>query len=172
MGPATSLFGPDYFSAAREAAASWPQAALIVASLALPDNRVEMGVYQDRLESKGPIVVRTGKGRAVIGIKGYEVDLDGNAFHEPDQRPGVVVGVVDPRQQHVLEGDTPATLKRVGAQRFHEGRQRIFLIDRHDEAARLVVGGVERNGKVNQDFAAEPDDHVGDARRRDGHVPP
>src|SRR5213592_195387 len=79
-----------------------------IAPLALADEGVEAGLSQHRLEAQDRRLLRTPEPGVGEFVEGNQVDFAAHPAQELHQAPGVLLGVVDPRQQHVFEGEPPA----------------------------------------------------------------
>ena len=99
------------------------------------------------------------------------VDVGAGAAQEPHHRLGVGSGVVDAVDQHVLVADAPAGRLPVGARGGHHVRDGPAAVERDEEVAQRIAGGVEadRQGPLGPQ-PGEPLDPRDHARRRDRDV--
>ena len=95
---------------------------------------------------------RSGDGAAIgrfpPGVVDNQVEPRRESFQVVGQVPGIVVAVVDPRDQNIFHEQNVAPGQRVVPQGLLESRQVVLPVDRHQTAARLVVGRVQAHRQL------------------------
>src|SRR5262249_61022232 len=81
-----------------------------------------------------------------------QVHFGPNAVEQFDKAPRVFVGIVDAVEHHVFERQPLAFAERVLAAGFHQVRERILAIDRHQLRTLFFGGGRERDRQTGADL--------------------
>ena len=80
-----------------------------------------------------------------MGIEWNHVDLARNIAQQLGKLARLLFGIVDAAQQDIFEGNALAPRYRQRAAAIEQLLERIFAIDRHQFAAQLIVGRVQRD---------------------------
>lgn len=142
-----------------------------VGATTVADQGEKAAVAEDLLEFFYPDRFGAPEGEWRGLVVGQQVDPAGEFPQQVGEPLGVLGRVVDPGEQDVLDEDHLSAAQGKGAQGFHEPGQGIGAIHRHQPVAGGVVGGVERDGEIHFDVAAEIPDPFHQAAGGDGEPP-
>src|SRR5690348_94068 len=113
-----------------------------------PDHGQDVRIEQNFLERADRRLAGTREPGAVEWVERNQIDLRRQSAHQLDQLARMLGFVVDAFEHRVFERDRRArTTRRVARTRREQFVDRVFLVERHELGAKLVIRCVQRNGK-------------------------
>src|SRR5215468_9249523 len=134
-----------------------------------PDERRHVSLDQYFLKTQDAFHRRRAVRQFGRGVVRDQVYFGPNAVEQFNKAPRVFVGIVDAVEHYVFERQPLAFAERVLAAGFHQVRERILAIDRHQSRSLFFGGGRERDRQTRSDrLSGEVINARDDAGGRDG----